>query len=94
MIRILVTCLLTLLPITPFMFPASTIGELVQRFSVYGLGVAVVACVGHTLSLPLWSQKEWGPTKLDDWGKTLRWNASVSAVIGLFITVVLIPGVS
>lgn len=83
---------LSLSPLLAFWPTIDSVDELIVRFGFFGLGVAFVAFVGHTLSLPLFNDRKFGSTSWDHWGKTIRWNASLTALVGLICTVVVLPG--
>lgn len=83
---------LSLTPLLAFWPSIESVGELIVRFGLFGLGVAFVAFVGHTLSLPTFDGRKFGETTWDHWGKTVRWNAALTTLIGLVCTVVIVPG--
>ncbi|MFJ6550031.1 hypothetical protein [Microbacterium sp. NPDC091676] len=83
---------LSLTPLLAFWPSIDSVDELIVRFGFFGLGVAFVSFVGHTLSLPTFSDRKFGTTTWDQWGKTVRWNAAFTTLLGLVCTVVIIPG--
>ncbi|TFD62708.1 hypothetical protein E3T39_01860 [Cryobacterium suzukii] len=54
--------LLSLTPLLAFWPSIGSVDELVTRFGFFGMGVALVAFVGHTLSLPAFHEHKIGLT--------------------------------
>lgn len=89
---------LGLLPVAAFWPPITTTDDFVSRLALFGFLVALIALVGHTFSLPHLpgtdENTKWGALKPDQWGKLVRWSSAFSAVIGLGISVFLVPALT
>ncbi len=90
---LLFVLLLGIAPVAAFLPPITTVDDFLFRVALFGLIVAVVALVGHTFSLPHLQEggRKWGSLTPDAWGKLVRWSASFSAVMGLVVSVFLVP---
>ncbi|MDZ8200616.1 hypothetical protein RZO50_03775 [Microbacterium sp. SSW1-59] len=93
---LLLVLILGLAPVAAFIPPITTVDEFLFRVALFGLIVAVVALVGHTFSLPHLQENDakWGTSTPDQWGKVVRWSAAFSAVLGLLISVFLVPALT
>ncbi|MGU3357829.1 hypothetical protein ACLBWJ_11295 [Microbacterium sp. M4A5_1d] len=93
---LIVIILISLAPLAAFWPTIDTVDEFAWRVALFGLFVAIEAFIGHTFSLPHLhgEDRQWGALTPDAWGKLVRWCAALTAVIGLAISVFLVPALT